>query len=550
MSATYTPASPSSVGLGRPSSGPMGDNRPETLTASLSLSSLASSSSVNSLSPLPLSRSHYSTAAHHFIQRQPQKALIALQDARRLCFKVISHDDTELRKNSVWVTLREKIAILWITLLVSFAKKEHGSDVSNIYDQLPKETVELLQASGQPNVFLPRLVTEVLAAWAADASEEAVIRNAKDEHHSQVRHRLLGAVPAAVAASLIMANLSIEEAAGSTSSSSGSSSSTTAKGQTHQPSPNAHPLAREISEEFLSSQSARLDVEQTDSVLAAYSRVLELYSIHVLGVRCDQWDYADQLIRLSLLQDEPRAKLLLTLQRAQTHISTRPQRRASALLAQQKAYEAEKQRRASNSASEAKAKAKVEEGLNTTTSATARRQAGNGTKLRRSSSSSSAPTSESEAESQPGSTVNRSSRDRQSKTGFAATRAHLSDTIARHHERDERDSAETVSSTNTNAVSSRTTSRDLSSGSTSTIIQRYLTYLRSRSGMSAVISILAPLSVLIFSMRRLTLGRTRAVGGSGGSAGRTGGGDDQGVLRKVIGSILGTLKMGTQVTYL
>lgn len=545
MSATYAPESPSSVGLGRPSS--MDTNRPDTLTASLSLSSLASSSSLNSLSPLPLSRSHYSTAAHHFIQRQPQKALIALEDARRLSLKVISHDD-ELRKNSAWIALREKVAILWITLLVSFAKKEHGSDVSNIYDQLPKETVELLRSSASPSIFLPRLTTEVLAAWATDASEEAIIRNAKDEHHAEVRHRLLGSIPAAVAASLIMANLSIEEAAVSTSGSSSGSSST--KGQAHQPSPNAHPLTRDLAEELLSSLSGKLDHEQTDSpaesVLTAYSRVLELYSIHVLGVRCDQWDYADQLIRLSLLQDEPRAKLLLALQRAQTHISTRPQRRASALLAQQKAYEAEKQRRASSNATEAKTK--IDEGAESdpsTAGSANRRSKTNGTKLRRSSSSS-APTSESEAESQSGSTVTRRKQDQSSKSGFAATRAHLSNTIARHHGRD---TARDTEAQSASTVSSRATSQNVSSTSTLSMIQRYLTYLRSRSGLSAIISILAPLIVLIFSIRRLTLGRQRA-GRNPNNSGGGRAGDEQSVMRKVLGSILGTLKMGTQVTYL
>lgn len=305
MSAIHATES-KSVGLGRPSTLADAD-RPSTLTTSLSLSS-SSSSSLNSLSPLPLARSQYSSAAHHFIQRRPREALAELEQARRLALQVISLDD-EVRKSETWKALREKVVILWITLLVSFAKGEQSvTDMDTLLD----DTNVILRSTDKAASFLDKLSRAVLVQWASTESDVAMIQSSAPGQDA-TRQRVLAALPASVTASLIMASLSIEEARDGAANSSGSTATSDAS---QQPSPNAVPLTRNLAEELLSAQSAHLDQGPDDAqqassarsaTLTAYGKVLELYSIHVLGVRCGQWDYADQLVRLSLLQDEPRA---------------------------------------------------------------------------------------------------------------------------------------------------------------------------------------------------------------------------------------------------
>lgn len=268
-------------------------------------------------------------------------------------------------------------------------------------------------------------------------------------------------------------------------------------------------------------------------------------------------------------------KLLLSLQRAHNHISTRPQRRASAALAQQQAYEAEKQRRASANAAEVKsrvddAEAKADGGVKPSSLAN-----GNGKKKEartRYTSSSSNATSESESESSSSRT--RTARPRQDKpiananvsgnggADFASTRAHLSQTIANHHQRDAR-SAASSSVDASSSSSSSATSRNANATTPQSTFKMLIMYLRTmklRSSLPAVLSILAPLLVILFSVRRLTAGRRSVFGGS---AAVTGSSASQrrnttsanrpaqdSLLRRGIASVLGTLRMGTQVTYL
>lgn len=282
------------MGLGRPSGSSPSSS---TLTTSLSLSHSLSSSSSQSLSPLPLARSEYSAAAHAFIQRNPIKSLKDVEEARRLLFHVISFDDA-VRKSEAWVTLREKVVILWITLLVSLWKKEHGA---LSYDELPSSTRELLEQSTKADAFLPKLACEALVNWAPSAADVQALRSAKPavevtaSPEGAIKRQCYAALPASVAASLVMAAISVEEAA----SSAGSSTD---------PSPSAVPLTRSLAETLLSAYTNALDADAKNaSALAAYARVCELYAVHILGVRCGQWDYADQVVRLSLLGDEARA---------------------------------------------------------------------------------------------------------------------------------------------------------------------------------------------------------------------------------------------------
>lgn len=545
------------VGLGRPSSLP-DEARPQTLTTSLSLSA-SSTSSLSS--PMALARSQYSSAAHHFIQRRPQQALTELEEARRLALQVISPGD-ELRKHANWQSLREKVVILWITLLVSFAKGEQRLPDER---QMQSDTRGILDAARDPAAFLRLLVSAVLAAWQQSVGVDG----------EENRQTLLARIPASVTASLLMAGLSIEEAATAARSTVGSSAASK-QSQEAEPSPTAVPLTRELAEEFLSAQSAHLDSasdadganDASASLLAANARVLELYAIHILGVRCGQWDYADQLVRLSLLPDEPRAKLLSALQKAHHHISTRPQRRASAALAQQKAYEAEKQRRASASASastsgsgnEANGRGQDSEQDTSTTNGkrngkrSTRRGSGSTTvapSLRRttssSSSSSSTAASESEAE---GGAAGRSAAKHASSDArdFAAARSHVSSTIARHHQRDG------VGANATNASSSsRSTATNTRPQSTLTMLKTYLRTMKLKQSLPVLISVLAPLLVIIFSIKRLMAGRAatggrKRVAGAGAAAAKTEA--EQSLLRRAVASVWGTLRMGTQVTYL
>ncbi|PWN30580.1 hypothetical protein BDZ90DRAFT_18130 [Jaminaea rosea] len=567
--ANGSPAGRADVGLGRPSSS---SGKPTTLTTSLSLSGSLSSSSSQSLSPLPLARSEYSSAAHAFIQRNPLKSLKDLEEARRLLFAVITFEDP-VRKLEGWTTLREKVVILWITLLVSIWKKEHGV---LSFDELPTATRELLKGSTRAESFLPKLVSEVLLSWAQSASDVDSLRSANPtievgaDASGVAKKQLYASLPSSVAASLVMAALGVEEAAGNS----------TSTGQST-PSPSAVPIARSLAETLLTAYTNAHDADsKTASALAAYGRVMELYAVHVLGVRCGQWDYADQVVRLSLLEDEARARLLLALSRAQTHIVTRPQRRASAALAQQKAYEAEKQRRASEAKTRAEAEAETIDAASSTAAGpskrggkTSRPRAGrqsshddgylSGASTGPESSHASAAESEGEGTSSPSSS--RRSRPRSSngsptdeKSGFAATRANLSRDIAKNRQKDEAHSAsnDTSGSSSVAARSQASSATSRTSSGSLTLLQTWLKAFKSLN-LPMMVSVLAPMIVLLMSVRRLMLrrggtgvaeGRRAAVnsarGGRGGERG------EQGALMKALGRLWATARMGTQVTYL
>lgn len=229
------------------------------------------------------------------------------------------------------------------------------------------------------------------------------------------------------------------------------------------------------------------------------------------------------------------------MQKAHTHISTRPERRASAALAQQKAYEAEKQRRASATAQEAKARVD-KEGVE---EREAKKDGARPRPVRRTSSSSNNATSESETES---SAPKSQTRKREGMTSsnsnnndFAATRAHLSNTISKHHQRD----AGEATTARPPAAKPHSAASSSSQQSMLRLLQTYLRTLR----IPAVLSILAPLLVIIFSVRRLTAGTRRGAQRRTATNGAPAP-PDAGLLRRAIASVWGTLRMGTQVTYL
>lgn len=316
MSVASVAGDRSSVGMGRPSDGGSSQQQHPhpTLTGSLSLSSSFSASGSNGvLSPLPLAKAEYSAAAHSFIQRDPIKSLSQLEEARRLLFEVIQIGD-DVRLGRHWTSLREKVLILWITLLVSLWKRD--AEVQNLDEamlrSIPTTTQEIFGQSGstQSQNFLARLVKEVTTPWASTAAEAETLRSSSptldlsSEEAHIVQRRVMGRISASVAASLVMASLSVEEASQSRSSQERQQGEAV-------PLPNSVPITRNLAETLLSSNTSTIDgldvQKDSKETMAAYAKVLELYTIHVLGVRCGQWDYADQVVRLSLLQDEARA---------------------------------------------------------------------------------------------------------------------------------------------------------------------------------------------------------------------------------------------------
>lgn len=531
----------SALGHGRlPASAAEADGDVASLTNSLSLSgsrstSLRDASSGGSLSPLPLARAEYSSAAHLFLQRDAKKALQRLDEARRLLFEVVPVADAT-RQQRAWTSLREKVVILWITLLVSRRKniQEHGDDRSG--EGSLASTRELLDArSANAQAFCAGLLKEVTTAWA-NAAELS------DVDKDTTKQLLLGRLPASVAASLVMAYLGVEE-----SSAASSSGNTQRKGPSHVTS-SAVPLTRALAEMLMNAQS-----EAGGMAMAAYARVIELYTIHILGVRCGEWDYADQVVRLSLLEDQPRADLLKSLSKAHTHISTRSERRASAAQAQQKAYEGEKQRRASAAKTMAEAEAQIQAST-ASTSRPARRA--------RSTSYESSSAAESEGETSQRSSSRptpparaRSSSQESGAADFAASRANLTRSIAKHHERDQAEVA--VSSSRSAPTAAYSTSSSAAQQNSVLFLRSWMGALR-RMNLPMLLSILAPLFVLIFSLRRLAARGGRTSGqmqrGGSGSRGRVApaGGDNgnAGVAARLAQRLWSTVRMGTQVTYL
>lgn len=241
-----------------------------------------------------------------------------LEKARLLLFDAIPVENCT-RKSRAWRGLREKVLILWITLLVTFWRQDYGSTLSSdILRDLHTSTRGLLELSSQPEAFIAKLLTEVLVNWASTKADMDVIRERTssspnklsidfgEDAASLVERRLLAFLPPSGAASLIMASLSVEEAAKSEKQPSAGRIQADVV-----PSAAAVPLSRRLSETFLSSLATTLDSPSASAAAekpsAVYARVLDLYTVHILGVRCGQWDYADQVVRLSLLEDEPRA---------------------------------------------------------------------------------------------------------------------------------------------------------------------------------------------------------------------------------------------------
>ncbi|PWN21513.1 hypothetical protein BCV69DRAFT_312016 [Microstroma glucosiphilum] len=611
-SMSSVPPRQSSLGLGRPSSTGSGSgsspSSSATLTPSSSLSlSLSRSSSSTLSSPLSLAKSHYTASAHHFIHRQPLEALHELEEAWRLLFIVIAPDQKEIRGSGTWQGVRDKTVILWLTLLVSLWKTGGSVATQQRGKELTSHTTALLKQR-DPEDFLKGLTGSVLQAYSAMAGD---VQGANgDSRAAAARHEerkvALSLLPASVAASVIMASLGVEEFPSSGSSTS-PQSSVSAKSM---------PLSRHLAEDILQAQSAPLaspapasaaTSEARARLVSSYSRVLELYAIHILGVRCAQWEEADQVVRLSLLEDEERAKLLVALDRAREHVVTRPERRASAKLAGEQAYELEKQRRKA-----------VEKGLQqqgqqkqtesngafmrsdtTKTTSTVEKEQPRRSrppvgKHRYSSSSASSSSSSvqpsSETESDSTITVNKPAKHRSSHShsegstssqrgdnestssttaaaqAFASTRSALSTRIAKDAHRD------SASSNERGSVAPRKstgTSADARAASASSLIQTLRSFLaldRLPLSGSVLLSVLGPLLVLLFSLKRLSASRGRsrpaiavtAGGGGGGAGGRgsqvaarkAGGSNEAGLLSELIQRLWNTVRMGTKVTHL
>lgn len=475
--------------------------------------------------------------------------------------------------------------------------------------ELASRTTALLKQRA-PEDFLKSLTDSVLQAYVAAAGDLQEL-NGDSRTTAAARHEerkaALSLLPASVAASVIMASLGVEEFP-STSSSVSSQSSNSAKSM---------PLSRHLAEELLQAQSAPLasppasastsTSEDRARLVSSYSRVLELYAIHILGVRCAQWEEADQVVRLSLLEDEERAKLLVALERAREHVVTRPERRASAKLAGEKAYELEKQRRKAEEKGLQQQQDQQQQKDSSATFMRPERPASTSTstveKSRRSrppvgrhryssssaSSSSSSIQPSSETESDSTITVNKAAKNRSSHShtegtvpsqrgdedntssttaaaaaeAFASTRSALSTRLAKDAQRD---GSSATSSGERGSVAPRSSAGAASTSSLVQTLRSLLALDKLPLSGSVLLSVLGPLLVLLFSLKRLTTtsrgrraggsggvgvgGGTGAVAARGGAARRAGGSNEAGLLTELVQRLWNTVRMGTKVTYL
>lgn len=275
---------------------------------------------------------------------------------------------------------------------------------------------------------------------------------------------------------------------------------------------------------------------------------------------------------LCFLQD-----LLRSLSRAQNHVATRPERRASAALAEKRAYELEKQRRASDLRDKAAAEAVLadsatnEPSYNSGKSRRSRPQASSRNGKRRvddgylstsgaESSHASAPESDADSPTDQRSDPigNAQVQSPNNVTGFAATRRHLSETLAKNRQRDSA-AHEVGSGTEAQSIPRDLSGQEQKASSrqqvSSVTAWRALLARLKAMNLPMVLSILAPLIVLVMSLQRLTLSRQRGSGRgqTGGRAGGPGiaGREAEGSLaRRAVNRLWSTVRMGTQVTYL
>ncbi|PWN46319.1 hypothetical protein IE81DRAFT_319215 [Ceraceosorus guamensis] len=530
----------------------------------------------------------YSRAARAFLQRSHASALLTSQAALDLL-----NEGTESPRDAELTQVLERLLILRLTIFATLYEPRNPSGapiLEALKRQSSQASQQLQHRLGLPvEDFLLELWKEPLKAYHPDLISHWSELDSLDPSPSTLRSPL--DLPGGLVAAAIMSALRVD---GAHTDSEPSANFNRVVSRKEMASTNAASLsglkaARSICEWVLAAHSAPLlgheqsamSVKALQARQEQYDRVLELYTLHVLGARAGEWDYAEQLISLSGGGDsQSKEALLHRLYAAKDHIASRPERRRIASEAATRAYEAEKARRASESKAVAAtgataAIASMPSSASASSSrARSERAAGEGEGKRRvrrlsSSSGASARSSAAEAdverpsERRPQPQRSASSQDGASRaeqkavakptssSDFAARRSSVRDYLARGHERD------------STLDRSRSLSSSQSTNARSGILQlfnRFAQMLKTHP-MAAVrwvgvilvaLSILRNAAAYATSLRGVgRLGTARRIAGSTTEPQSGGGGNSRpGLVRLAAAKLWDTMRMGTQVTYL
>ncbi|UZJ55928.1 hypothetical protein CBS101457_005248 [Exobasidium rhododendri] len=543
----------------------------ENSTTSLSASLPSLSSSLNQ----PQAKAFYNQAARNFLHRRHVEAIIYAERA-------LSAFESEGLKDH---SLAERLFILRITLLATVFRSSQGRSEGipttifeevksggkmTIEDQRAVDRLELL-LSLPPTLFLTRLWVEILRFYVEilprlpgipsqvpSPSSETIVANSNNL--AGVLQPPAGVVAAAIMGALRVDDESKTEDASGASSLKGKKEAKPAKIKREADLGPGLRAARSMCEWVMNAHSKMtgtyqtLEAQEVEHLYQQHHRVLQLYTIHILGTRLEQWEFAHEVTRCAVeikgddygLQE--RQKLLDQLTSAQIHISTRGERRRLASENAKLRYKEEKSKRAASVEQQTTDHTAVGESkahkdssilsptstsdlaaVNTTQSA---EQPPPSLHRRTSNMSNSSSTSASEMDSEGGIPTRRSStkaRESERKhslgSDYAERRGHISGHLEKHHQKRSNSSGE-LSPTSEKAVERRQPKgRSLGRESGDLMQERVLVWIRSLGHNPArIVRYLSAVIAVLFIVRRslqktgkatTTLSTRRDLGGAG-----------------------------------
>ncbi|EPQ27537.1 uncharacterized protein PFL1_05075 [Pseudozyma flocculosa PF-1] len=309
-------------------------------------SSTSSVSDSQTLSRTRQARHHYARAARAFLQKDHLTALLESQYAANvlvaspnlgLSLSTGNLADTEVEL----ARLSEKLVILRFTVLTSILSDvEQRKTITSRLSQLasgdsgtgtplsatsPSQAAKQLFSllSREPAKFISHLWFEALRMCSQTHSDVDV----PSLEPSAETLPLAVELPASVVSAAILASLRLDDI--DTRGSVGTQS------------------ARLISEWYLAAYSSTVGPQgPTERASTAYEKVVDLYAVHILATRLDEWEYAREFVGYSSLEQDKKLALLDQLDVAHAHVLSRPERESEFQAAAQKAYEDERARRA------------------------------------------------------------------------------------------------------------------------------------------------------------------------------------------------------------
>jgi hypothetical protein len=333
----------------------------------------ASTSSLSSSNTISQAKTFYNQAARNFLHRRHVEAILNAEKAF-IAFRAEGVQDH---------SLAERLVILRLTLLATIYQPKKVEQKVDMFSQLKatgKATSQDLAAitsleallSLPTLLFLTRLWVDVLRFYVEALPRLPTVQSrippTLTSSLSAQPDTLLSALqpPAGVVAAAIMGALRInDEGKESLSSLKGKKEAKTSRPKTEADMGEGLQAAKAMCEWVMSAHSkmagtyASFNASELDHLYQQHTRVLQLYTLHILGTRLEQWELAHQVARcaVEIREDEQelqdRQSLLDQLSAAQAHISTRGERRRIASEKARQRYEEEKAKRAASAQQQA-----------------------------------------------------------------------------------------------------------------------------------------------------------------------------------------------------